>query len=212
MASYIQVRLPVYYATLQNEYGLSYTDIQQLDKSNRVYVLEVAKADTMKDKGYSTAQILDYYKKQGYSTTQIASIETYLNSRNVKDASTGQTPKDKLSKTVEDIKQISGAVLPIWESIAKTFGIGGNSLTPQYNIPDLAVYKPVSADGYTNFTIDPNTGKIVSGTGVDVIPPKVNVSSLPFGLTIESLVLILLIIVIIYLYLSSKEQQPKGKK
>ncbi len=211
MASYIQVRLPVYYATLQNDYGLSYTDITQLDKSNRVYVLEVAKADTMKDKGYSNSQILDYYKKQGYSATQVSSIETYLNSRNVKDASTGQTPKDKLTKTVEDIKQISGAVLPIWESIAKTFGIGGNSLTPQFSIPDLTGYKPVSADGYTSYTVDQASGKIVSGTGVDVSQPKINVSSLPFGFTVENLTLFVLILVVIYLYFSSNKQ-TKSKK
>lgn len=209
--AYIEQRLPVYYATLQKEYGLSYTDIQGLDKNNRVYVLEIAKADTMKDKGYSTTQILDYYKKQGYNATQLASIENYLNTRTVKDTN-GQTGQSKLYKTVDDIQKVSGAVLPIAESLAKIFGIGGNSLNSQINIPNLSDYKAVSTDGYTNYKIDPATGKILEGTGVDVTPPKVNVSSLPFGLSVETLVLILLFLIILYLYFRPSEKTTKGKK
>jgi len=208
----IQQRLPLYYATLQNEYGLTFTDIQQLDKANRVYVLEMGKADAMKEKGYSNTQILDYFKKQGYSTVQTSSVETYLVSRNKTDAS-GSTEKNKLDKTISDIQKVSSTVLPIWESLAKSFGIGGNSLsTPNYIIPDLTNLKQVTTDGFSTFTIDTSKGQIMDSKDVEISAPKIGVSSLPFGLTTETFFIILILtLAVVYLFAKSPSDQKRKK-
>ncbi len=195
--AYINIRYPIYYATLQKDYGLTLSQIQDLDAKNQVYVQELGKVESFLANGETESQIINYFQSQGYSNLQLNSVKDYLSKRTVKDA-TGKTGREKLNNTLSDIKNISTTALPILGDLAKIFGIGGNSLTP--TVPSLAGYKPPTSDGYDTYTIDPSQGKIIAGSSVEVTTPKANVSSLPFGLTTENLILILVLIFIVYLF------------
>lgn len=199
----INFRYPVYYATLQNEYGLTLSQIQDLASKNKVYVEELGKVESLKAKGNTDTQIISYFVGQGYNQIQMQEVKDYLTNRNKIDTATGKTGKEKLDNTLSTIQKISGTALPILGDLAKIFGIGGNSLNP---VTDLSNYKPVSADGYTNFTVDTEKGIIKSGAGVEVTPPKVGVSSLPFGLTTENLILIVVLLIAVYFFAKSSEK------
>ncbi len=206
--AYINVRYPVYYATLQSEYGLTLAQINDLASRNKVFALELGKVETLKTQGNTDNQIINYFTSQGYNSVQMQEVRTYLETRNKVD-STGKTGKEKLDNTLATIQKISGTTLPILGDLAKIFGIGGNSLNP-VTVPNLANYTPVSKDGYTNFVVDNEKGEIKSGTGVDVTPPKVGVSSLPFGLTTENLLLIALLIFAVYFFAKSSNSNSQS--
>ncbi len=194
----INVKYPLYFGTLQKEHGLSLTEIQELQASNKVYVLELAKVEQFKQSNYTDVQIVNYFNTQGYNPVQLQEVKDYLTNRNKTD-STGKTGKEKLDNTLQTVQKISGTAIPILSDLAKIFGIGGNSLNG-VNIPDLSQYKATTADGYGTFTIDTEKKAIVSS---DVSTPSVSLSSLPFGLTTESLILILVLLVAVYFFAKS---------
>jgi len=195
----VTVKYPLYFDTLQKEYNLSLTEIQDLQANNKVYVLELAKVEKFKQSNYSDAQIINYFNTQGYNPIQLQEVKDYLTNRNKIDE-TGKTGKEKLDNTLATVQKISGTAIPILSDLAKIFGIGGNSLNANVNIPDLSQYTAKTADGYGNFTIDTEKKSIVSS---DVSSPKVSLSSLPFGLTTESLILILVLLVAVYMFAKS---------
>lgn len=201
--AYINIRYPIYYATLQNEHGLTLKEIEELASRNKVYVGELGKVETLKAQGNTDNQIVNYFTSQGYNSVQMQEVRTYLENRNKADA-TGKTGKEKLQNTLDTIKNISGTALPILGDLAKIFGIGGNSLNPV--IPNLATYKAPTSDGYDTFTVDTSKGEIKSGSAVDIAPPKVGVSSLPFGLTTENLILIVVLLIAVYFFAKSSEK------
>lgn len=194
----INVKYPLYFGTLQKEHGLSLTEIQDLQANNKVYVLELSKVEQFKQSNYTDAQIINYFNTQGYNAIQLQEVKDYLTNRNKID-STGKTGKEKLDNTLATVQKISGTAIPILSDLAKIFGIGGNSLSG-VNIPDLTQYTAKTADGYGTFTIDTEKKAIVSS---DVSNPSLSLSSLPFGLTTESLILILVLLVAVYFFAKS---------
>lgn len=199
----IQKMLPIYYTTLHDEYGLSYSDIQALDAKNEVYVLEVGKADKLKQAGNSDSQILDYYRKQGYNVSQVAKISTYLASATVVDATTGKTGREKLTATLATITIIANTALPIVATIGSIFGFN-KATTQTIQVPDLATYKPASETGTVLTQIDTGTGNVSSNASGDA--PKVD-TSLIFGFTPNTIGLIVLFLIVLYILF----QQTKTK-
>lgn len=182
--------LPLYYTTLSKEYGLTYNEISSLDAKNEVYVLEVHKADLLKQKGNNDTQILAYYKSQGYNSAQVAKISAYLSSATTVDT-TGQTGRDKLNETLKTITSISNTALPILAQVGAIFGFN-QSVKTSVNVPDLATYKPETSTGTIATQVDSTTGQIGNG--------NINTSSsLQLGLNAETGLIVIVIAFLIYM-------------
>lgn len=186
--------LPLYYTTLSKEYGLTYNEISSLDAKNEVYVLEVHKADLLKQKGNTDTQIIAYYQSQGYNSAQVAKVLAYLSTATVKDT-TGKTGREKLENTLKTISSISNTALPIIAQLGSIFGFN-QSVKTSVNIPDLATYKPETQTGTISTLIDSETGQIGSGN------IKTS-SSLEFGLNAETGLIIVVVAFLIYLIFQS---------
>lgn len=198
--------LPAYYGTLQKEQGLSFSDIQQMDKLNRVYIGEFAKADTMIKQGRTQTEVLNYFRTQGYNPVQVGQIQSYLSTSNVKDPVTQKTTQEKLYNTIAQVKAIGLGVA----ELATAFGlIKGNSV-PQIVIPNYDNSAFSGIPQTVQYGVDTGADKIITQGGTTIpapsfTPPTVTASGLPDWINVQNGLLLLLFLVGIYFISNSSK-------
>lgn len=193
------LKLPAYYGTLQKEQGLKFSDIQELDRLNRVYIGEFAKADQMVKQGKTLLEILNYFRGQGYNVNQVGQIQTYLNTATTKDPVTQKTPQEKLYSTISQVKAVGLGVA----ELLTAFGVIKQNSVPQVVIPNYDSSQYSGIPQTLTYGVDTGNNKIVSEGGSNILnpsftPPNVTASGLPEWINVQNALLLLLFLVGIY--------------
>ncbi len=196
---------PAYYATLQKEQGLSFSDIDKYSKQNRVYAFEIGKALKMQESGRSIENILSYFKTQGYNSTQLGEFNTVLSTPTV-DA-TGVKKIDKFNDIVDKALKVGLGLA----SIATAFGFVKGGAVNQVQIPNFDPSQFTGTPQTYTYGIDTATNQILTQEGTtvpkpNVTPPNVSASGLPDWINTTTVLIFFGALVLIYLATNSGKQ------